>query len=146
MVMTMLGLTLRELPMAAHPSGIFALKVNGFNTASSTDLRMRTVPGYVVFVREGVPEEKLFEWFDKEVTSKFVDEIRESLGWMPGTPVPVHLTSCLSTDGAGPQLKATTSPAMAARDLARKQRREKTDAAATTVRQPWDLASSFRTM
>ena len=146
MVMTMLGLTLHELPMTAHPSGIFALKVNGFNTASSTDLRMRTVPGYVVFVREGVPEWQLFEWFDQEITTKFVDEIRESMGWIPGTPVPQHLTSCLATDGAGPQLFATTTPEMAARDLIRKQRREKTDAAATTVRQPWDLASCFRTM
>ena len=145
MVVTMLGLTLRELPIAAHPSGIFALKVPGFNTCV-TDLRMRNVSGYVVFVRQGVPEWQLFEWFDQEITTKFVDEIRKSMGWVPGMPVPEHLTSCLATDGAGPQLFATTTPEMAAQDLIRKQRREKSDAAATTVRQPWDLASCFRTM
>ena len=145
--MQMLHLTVRELPIDMCPTGILMGKFPGLCIGSGQDIRNNHF-GTVMFVREGTDETLIFKNYVLHVFLPHVELIRQSLGFVrsdANAEIPDELTVVSWMDGGLPQLKNIITPELHQMYSDLKIIVNKHSAARSTVEQPCDVASTFRT-
>jgi hypothetical protein len=104
------GLSEKELPSETCPSGMLVMKVKGLAIGANVNVDCESV-GYVVFLRKSDTNEldtRRFTYYRDEVYLPFIETIRKSMGYEPGTPVPEVLTVVSSQDGDAEQRRVLT--------------------------------------
>ena len=140
------GLSEKELPSETCRSGMLVMKVKGLAIGANVKVECESV-GYVVFLRKCDTNEldtRRFAYYRDEVYIPFIENIRKSMGYEPGTPVPEAFTVVSSQDGDAEQRRVLTDERRLEREGMLRIITNKHNPARTGTEQPADLTPVFR--
>ena len=143
------GLTEREMPLDAFPTGVHVVEIPGFRLGGT---HASARPGHVAFTRQAgasvphaTPDCVAFQHYLEDVTIPAIDDARVDLGYthVDGGVVPAHLRAVSWGDGHDKALSRVGSEHILTKYSDRGITAAKHHAAATGTVQPADRARTF---